>query len=201
MTDSSSHRACIAATGTDDAQPYSVYHDVSAMAPGTMLEYRVVLKDSSGNFSAKSSYAVVGAPGAKMAKPGTSTRSDRRGPSAIASVNAVGPVTQPDAVAVAGSLDSELGCTGENDGDWQPYCDQAQMTLDPSDQIWKLTVTIPAGDYHGRQSGHVLLRPLDALDHQRRQRAHHHGPGEHAERVGLPGRLAAGLHEPLAAGS
>jgi hypothetical protein len=133
--------------GTDDAQPYSVYHDVSAMAPGTMLEYRVVLKDSSGNFSAKSSYAVVGAPGAKMAKPGTSTRSDRRGPSAIASVNAVGPVTQPDAVAVAGSLDSELGCTGENDGDWQPYCDQAQMTLDPSDQIWKLTVTIPAGDY------------------------------------------------------
>jgi|JI10StandDraft_1071094.scaffolds.fasta_scaffold06400_2 pullulanase-type alpha-1,6-glucosidase len=133
--------------GTDDAQPYSVYHDVSAMAPGTMLEYRVVLKDSSGNFSAKSSYAVVGAPGAKMAKPGTSTRSDRRGPSAIASVNAVGPVTQPDAVAVAGSLDSELGCTGENDGDWQPYCDQAQMTLDPSDQIWKLTVTIPAGEY------------------------------------------------------
>jgi alpha-amylase len=47
-------------------------------------------------------------------------------------------------VAVAGSLDVELGCTAV----WDPACDQAQLTLDPADLVWKLSVPdLPAGTY------------------------------------------------------
>ena len=51
---------------------------------------------------------------------------------------------QPQAVSVAGSLGSELGCSA----DWLPECDQAQLALDPADLVWKLTVpNLPAGSY------------------------------------------------------
>jgi alpha-amylase len=51
---------------------------------------------------------------------------------------------QPGAVAIAGSLDDELGCTA----DWDPACDQAQLTLDPATLVWKLSVPdLPAGTY------------------------------------------------------
>jgi alpha-amylase len=51
---------------------------------------------------------------------------------------------QPGAVAIAGSLDNELGCGA----DWDPACDQAQLTLDPATLVWKLSVPdLPAGTY------------------------------------------------------
>jgi glycosidase len=51
---------------------------------------------------------------------------------------------QPGAVSVPGSLNSELGCAE----DWLPACDQAQLTLDPADLVWKLDVAdLPAGTY------------------------------------------------------
>ncbi|WP_412178029.1 alpha-amylase family glycosyl hydrolase [Pseudarthrobacter chlorophenolicus] len=51
---------------------------------------------------------------------------------------------QPGAVAAAGSMDSELGCAA----DWDPACDQAQLSLDPASLIWKLTFpALPAGSY------------------------------------------------------
>ncbi|MFC3298526.1 alpha-amylase [Arthrobacter agilis] len=53
-------------------------------------------------------------------------------------------VDQPGTVAVAGSLDSELGCGG----DWDPACDAAQMTFDDASQAWLLEVQdLPAGSY------------------------------------------------------
>ncbi|MBG6224241.1 glycosidase [Arthrobacter sp. CAN_A2] len=53
-------------------------------------------------------------------------------------------IEQPGTVAVAGSLDSELGCGG----DWDPACDQAQMTFDDASQTWILEVAdLPAGSY------------------------------------------------------
>jgi alpha-amylase len=59
-------------------------------------------------------------------------------------LNAVYASQQPQAVSVAGSLGSELGCTG----DWLPDCSQAQLALDPADLVWKLTVPdLPAGTY------------------------------------------------------
>ncbi|NLE97167.1 MAG: DUF3372 domain-containing protein, partial [Propionibacterium sp.] len=85
--------------GTDDNAPYRVFHDVDDLADGTLVEYRVVLKDSSGNLSASSSYAIVGeAPGGGGG-----------------GVDPVGPVEQPDAVSVPGSHNTAMGC----EGDWQ----------------------------------------------------------------------------------
>ncbi|TQJ69096.1 glycosidase [Arthrobacter sp. SLBN-100] len=59
-------------------------------------------------------------------------------------ISAVYASQQPQAVSVAGNLGSELGCIG----DWLPECDQAQLALDPTDLVWKLTVmNLPAGTY------------------------------------------------------
>lgn len=114
--------------GTDDSAPYRVFHDVSGIAKGTLLEYRALVKDSSGNVSATSSYGIVGDP----AKGGSG--GDGGG---------VGPVVQPANVSVPGDHNSEMGCSG----DWAPDCDQAQLTLDAKDQIWKGTYTIPAAPH------------------------------------------------------
>ncbi|NMM33718.1 MAG: pullulanase-type alpha-1,6-glucosidase [Phycicoccus sp.] len=116
------------ALGTDDNAPYRVFDDVSALAKGTLVEYRAITKDSSGNVSAASSYGVVGEP----VKAGSG------------GAGGVGPVTQPANVSLPGSHNSEMGCPG----DWQPDCAQAQLALDATDQIWKGKFsTIPAGDY------------------------------------------------------
>ncbi|PZQ44947.1 MAG: DUF3372 domain-containing protein, partial [Phenylobacterium zucineum] len=112
--------------GTDDSAPYRVFHDVSGYPAGTLLEYRVVVKDAAGRIAASSSYGIVGTPEASGGDAGT-----------------VGPVTQPSAVSVPGDLNSEMGC----DGDWDPACAAAQLTLDAKDQIWKGTYTLPAGSY------------------------------------------------------
>ncbi|WP_457965122.1 alpha-amylase family glycosyl hydrolase [Arthrobacter sp. D1-29] len=59
-------------------------------------------------------------------------------------LSAVYASQQPQAVSVAGSLGSELGCVD----DWLPECDQAQLMLDPADLVWKLQVAgLPAGTY------------------------------------------------------
>jgi pullulanase-type alpha-1,6-glucosidase len=113
------------AIGTDDNAPYRVFHDVSGLKKGTLLEYRVLAKDRSGNVSASSTYGIVGEP---------SSGGDGGG---------VGPVIQPDNVSVPGDHNGEMGCPG----DWQPDCDQAQLTLDAKDLIWKGTYTLPAGDF------------------------------------------------------
>ncbi|MBT2534387.1 alpha-amylase [Arthrobacter sp. ISL-48] len=54
----------------------------------------------------------------------------------------VGAAPQPDSVTVAGSLNLQMGCA-----EWDPACPQARMTLDPADNIWRLTVAMPAGHY------------------------------------------------------
>ena len=114
--------------GTDDNAPYRVFHDVSDLSKGTLVEYRAVLRDPSGRLAVAQTYATVGDPA----------------PSGGGDPGGGGPVTQPDFVSVPGSLNSEMGCPG----DWDPGCDQAQLTLDPDDLIWKGTYeALPAGAY------------------------------------------------------
>ena len=110
------------ALGTDDNAPYRVFHDVTSLAKGTLLEYRAVLRDSSGNLSVASSYASVGDPEDEPTPGGG---------------GGGGPVTQPDAVSMPGSHNSEIGCPG----DWQPDCAEAQMSLDADDlaALWQDT--------------------------------------------------------------
>ncbi|QHK22408.1 alpha-amylase [Pseudarthrobacter psychrotolerans] len=73
---------------------------------------------------------------ATMSGPGFSVVSEPRTVS-------VGEAPQPDSVTVAGSLNSEMGCPA----DWDPACPAAFMTLDPADNIWRLTADLPAGQY------------------------------------------------------
>jgi glycosidase len=110
--------------GTDDAAPYRVFHDVSGMAKGTLLEYRTVVKDNVGHLSATSTYGVVG-----------------DAPKPVG--GGVGDVTQPSFVSVPGTTNSEMGCAA----DWDPGCAYDQLSLDANDKIWKGTWTLPAGTY------------------------------------------------------
>ncbi|MET9272858.1 pullulanase-type alpha-1,6-glucosidase [Kribbella sp. NPDC003557] len=112
--------------GADDNAPYRVFHDVSGLPKGTLLEYRAVLRDVSGNYSVSGSYGVVG----DAAAPGGGG-------------GGTGPVVQPANVSVPGDHNSEMGCPA----DWSPDCDQAQLTLDPKDKVWKGTYTLPAGEH------------------------------------------------------
>ncbi len=70
--------------GTDDNAPYRVFHDVSGLAKGTLVEYRTVVEDSTGAMTARSSFGVVGDPPPPPAGPG------------------VDDVPQPTAVSVPG---------------------------------------------------------------------------------------------------
>jgi len=112
--------------GTDDNAPYRVFHDVSSLPKGTLVEYHAVLRDHSGNLSQASTSAVVGDP------PAEPTPEDPGG-----------PVTQPGAVSIPGDLNTEMGCAE----DWAPVCANAALTLDTNGQVWKGTFTLPAGDY------------------------------------------------------
>ncbi|HEY3474027.1 MAG TPA: hypothetical protein VGK56_05410, partial [Anaerolineales bacterium] len=49
----------------------------------------------------------------------------------------------PNSVTVAGSLQSQLGCSGE----WDPACAAAHLTYDAADTVWQGTWSLPAGSY------------------------------------------------------
>ena len=49
----------------------------------------------------------------------------------------------PSSVTVAGSLQSELGCSG----DWQPDCPATHLAYDGADDVWQRTFALPAGSF------------------------------------------------------
>ena len=49
----------------------------------------------------------------------------------------------PSSVTIAGSLQSELGCSA----DWQADCAATHLTNDTNDDVWQGTWTVPAGSY------------------------------------------------------
>ena len=60
-----------------------------------------------------------------------------RTPSALANT------PNPTSVTIAGSLQSEAGCSGE----WQPDCAVTHLTYDAGDDVWQGSFTLPAGGY------------------------------------------------------
>lgn len=85
--------------------------------------------------------AVAEAPAAEA--PAAEVEAPAETPAAEAPAESVDIIDQPDAVAVVGDFNTLLGAP-EN---WSPEFDEVQMTLDSSDQLWKLEAEIPAGFY------------------------------------------------------
>ena len=61
----------------------------------------------------------------------------------VLSVGLAGPPPQPASVTIAGSLQSEVGCSG----DWQPDCAATHLGFDAGDGVWQQSFAVPAGSY------------------------------------------------------
>ena len=111
------------ALGTaEDATP-RVFHDVSGLPAGTLVEYRAVAASADGTLDASSTYASVGnAVNLAVEEPGGETE--------------IGSVSIP------GSHNDEMGCVA----DWDPACGAAELTK-RADGIYEGTFDLPAGDY------------------------------------------------------
>ena len=57
------------------------------------------------------------------------------------SVTVADHTPDPTSVAIAGSLQSALGCPG----DWQPECAATDLSFDAADDVWQGTFNVPAG--------------------------------------------------------
>ncbi len=112
--------------GTDDNAPFRVFHDVSAMELGSLVEYRMIAHDHAGRLAVAQAHATVVAP----AVPGGGGGSD-------------GVVVQPDRVTTPGTFQDQLGCENE----WDPPCQNIDLVLDDEDLVWSATFAIPAGSY------------------------------------------------------
>jgi len=53
------------------------------------------------------------------------------------------PAPEPASVTIPGSLQDELGCSG----DWQADCAATHLTYDPDDTVWQGIFTVPAGSW------------------------------------------------------
>ncbi|GCE75801.1 pullulanase-type alpha-1,6-glucosidase [Cellulomonas biazotea] len=110
------------ALGTAETTSPRVYHDVTGLERGTLVEYRAVTVDAAGHRSAASSFASVG----------------------IRVDGDVDGGTDPGdlVVSVPGSHNSEMTCAG----DWAPACEAARLTYRP-DGVYAGTFELPAGTY------------------------------------------------------
>jgi glycosidase len=101
---------------TDSSSPiYSYRDDLSALPVDTTIQYRAILDEPDGTH-------VV---------------------SAVRTVTRTDPQPLVPSVTVAGSLQSEMGCSA----DWDPACDASDLTFDTTDGMWRRTFTLPAGEY------------------------------------------------------
>ncbi|MEO5964623.1 MAG: alpha-amylase, partial [Candidatus Limnocylindrales bacterium] len=64
-------------------------------------------------------------------------------PAAGASPALASHTPTPASVTIAGSLQSEIGCSG----DWQPDCAASRLAFDASDDVWQGAFDLPAGSY------------------------------------------------------
>ncbi|WP_125773822.1 pullulanase-type alpha-1,6-glucosidase [Antribacter gilvus] len=111
------------ALGTAEDTTPRVFHDVTGLPQGTLVEYRAVTTDADGDRAAASTFASVGVDVSGV--PGD-----------------VEPEPEIDMVTVPGSHNSEMGCAG----DWTPDCEGARLTQ-RADGVWGGTFDLPAGDY------------------------------------------------------
>lgn len=108
--------------GTAEDTTPRVFHDVTDLPEGALVEYRAVTVDADGDRHAASTFASVG----------------------VAVDGAVGQEPEPEIemVTVPGSHNAAMGCAG----DWAPGCEAARLTLRP-DGVYAGTFDVPAGTY------------------------------------------------------
>ena len=107
--------------GTDDNAPYQIFLSTEGLEPGTPIELTAVVDDLSGHVASAQAPTEV---------PEPPSPDD---PAA----------DEPEMVVVPGSLQSELGCSG----DWQPDCQNTALEYDPNGDVWSATFDVPAGDW------------------------------------------------------
>jgi alpha-amylase len=102
---------------TDDSSPVYTSHDnLSTVPVGTQIQYRAVLDEPDGT---------------QVISP-------------IRMVTRTAPTPLVNSVTVAGSLQSEVGCTS----DWDPACAASHLTFKATNGgVWEGTFQIPAGTY------------------------------------------------------
>lgn len=108
--------------GTAEDTTPRVFHDVTGLPDGTLVEYRAVTTDADGDRAAASTFASVG-----VDVTGTVTEE---------------PEPEIDLVTVPGSHNAAMGCAG----DWAPGCEAARLTERP-DGVYEGTFDVPAGTY------------------------------------------------------
>ena len=112
--------------GTAEDDTPRIFHDVADLPVGTLIEYRAVSTDASGERVADSATAVVGADlSATGSQDGDTGEVDEQ------------------SVTLPGSHNAAMGCAG----DWQPDCTSAQLDLDADSGKYTGTFDVPAGDY------------------------------------------------------
>ena len=107
--------------GTSESASPRVFHDVSSLPDGALLEYRAVAVDRAGTMAAGSTFVSVGN-----------------------SVDGGLPPVNPELlVSAPGSWNATQGCPG----DWQPDCDKIVLAPVGGD-VYSATFTIPEGSYN-----------------------------------------------------
>jgi hypothetical protein len=134
--------------GTDDNAPFRVFHDVRDLPKGTLLEYRAVVKDHSGNRAAAGTYAITGTPPV---------------------VEEVVP--EPKSVSVAGTLNDEMS---PSCAEWQPSCPAAELTEGRDER--QLDRHVHAARRHVRLQDRVRRRLDGELRGRRRAQRRQHPP-------------------------
>ncbi|MEE1619368.1 pullulanase-type alpha-1,6-glucosidase [Brachybacterium sp. J153] len=113
--------------GTAEDDSPRVFHDVSDLPTGALVEYRAVSTDAAGNHVAASATAVVGA---DLSAAGSSD-------------DGSGSEGEGAFVTLPGSHNAAMGCSG----DWDPSCTAAALSLDADSGLYTGTFSIPAGSY------------------------------------------------------
>ena len=109
----------------DDGAP-RLFQDVADVAPGTVMEYRAVVRDADDRLSQTVVSASVGD------DHGTGAPLPTDGPPPLRDVT----------VSVAGTMNPAMGCSAA----WMPACDDAVLS-ERAGSVFSGTWTLPAGDY------------------------------------------------------
>ena len=99
-----------------------VYHDLSGLSEGTLIEYRAVTTDANGSHSASSTYGSVGIAVGLEDDPGAEFE--------IYMVN------------IPGDHQLAMGCSGV----WMPACEESKL-IEIANGLYKNTFDVPAGTY------------------------------------------------------